>query len=194
MDSFLQRHNKDTVKAFISKKTGRIRRFVWFKERSGDLCLNREQCYQKAIDFLQMSIPNYDQYLQLLVQNHDNGELDEPGMTEAFTFQVHNWQGIRVPLELVIVTVNRQTGLIDYYSGPSFDFEQLKAIPSEPVISQKEAHNIFLKSLDFELARNIIYEENEEVYVLAYETCDREKRKAIRYIDAMTGAVITEKE
>ena len=115
-------------------------------------------------------------------------------MIEVFTFQVHNGQGIRIYLERVRVAVNRQTGLIDYYSGPSFDFEQLKSIPSEPVITQNKAHEIFLSSLDFELAWSKSYEEdNGEYYMLVYQACERDKRKAIRYIDALTGAVITEK-
>ncbi|MDN4491925.1 YcdB/YcdC domain-containing protein [Ureibacillus aquaedulcis] len=194
MDSFLLRHNEDTVKAFISKETGKLRRFMWFKERGGDLSLSREECYQKAIDFLQMIIPNYDQYLQLAVQKDGDDGVDEPEMTEAFTFHIHNRHGVKVRLELVIVTVNRHSGQIDYYSGPSFDFEQLNSIPSEAVISQKEAHNIFLKSLDFELAWNKNIEDTHENYILAYEACERHKGTAIRYIDAITGAVITEKE
>ncbi|KGR77106.1 YcdB/YcdC domain-containing protein [Ureibacillus sinduriensis] len=193
MDSFLQRHNEDTVKAFISKKTGKVRGFMWFKKRSGGLCLNREECYYKAIEFLQKMVPNYERYLQLIVHNDEDGELDEPKLTEAFTFRVHNGQGIEVRLELVVVAVNRQTGQIDYYSGPRFDFEELKSIPSEPAIPQKEAHMIFLKSLDFELAWNKD-QEGSEGYTLVYQACDRHKRKAIRFIDAMTGTVITEKE
>ncbi|WP_370452573.1 YcdB/YcdC domain-containing protein [Lysinibacillus sp. SGAir0095] len=193
MNSFLQRHNEDTVKAFISKKTGKVRSFMWFKERSGDLCLNRENCYQIAIDFIQMIALDDYRFLQLIVNENDD-ELDEDKMNEVFTFQVHNGQGIRIYLERVRVSVNRQTGLIDYYSGPSFDFEKLKSIPSEPVITQNKAHEIFLSSLDFELAWSKSYEEdNGEYYMLVYQACERDKRKAIRYIDALTGAVITEK-
>ncbi len=192
MNSYFQSHNEDTVKAFISKKTGEVRRFVWFKDRSGDLSLNSEECYQKAIDFLQMTIPNYDQYLQLIVRDN-NDELDDTRMKEVFSFHVHNGHGIPVYSEIVAVTVNRQTGLIDYYSGPSFDFEQLRHMASEPVISKKEAYDIFLNHLDFELVWNKNYEENEESYTLVYQPCDRHTRKSIRYIDAITGAVITEK-
>lgn len=193
MNSFFQSHNEDTVKAFISKKTGKVRSFVWFKDRSGDLCLNREECYQKAIDFLQMIIPNYYQYLQLIVHDIDV-ELDDTRLKEAFTFHVHNGHGIPIYLERVIVTVNRQTRQIDYYSGPSFDFEQLRHISSEPVISKKEAHDIFLRSLDFQLVWNKNYDDKEEYDSLVYQACDRHTRKSIRYIDAITGAVITEKE
>lgn len=193
MNNLFQNHNEDTVKAFISKKTGQVRSFVWIKDRSGDLCLNREECYQKAIDFLQMMIPNYYQYLLLIVHDNDD-ELDDTKMKEAFTFHVHNGHGIRIYTEIVVVTVNRKTGQIDYYSGPSFDYEQLRHISSEPVISKKEVHDIFLNHLDFELAWNKNYDEKEEYYTLVYQACDRHTRKSIRYIDAITGAVITEKD
>jgi len=189
LSSFLQHHNEDTVKAFLSNETGKVRSFMWFKERSGDLLLSRDECYQKAIDFLQMLIPNEYQYLHLIVRDDD--ELDNPKGKEVFTFQVQNSQGIRIYLEIVIVAVNRQTGQIDHYSGPSFDFEQLHHIPSEPVITKEEAHDTFLKSLDFELAWHKNFDEKEDGYTLVYQDCDRHTRKSIRYIDAITGAVIT---
>ena len=74
MNGFFTRHTEDTVKAFISKKTGKVRSFIWFKERSGDLQLSREECYQKAIDFLQRIDPNYYQYLQLIVLENEEEE------------------------------------------------------------------------------------------------------------------------
>lgn len=193
MDGFFKKQTEDTVKAFISKKTGKVRGFAWFKDRSGNLSLSREACYQKAIAFLQMIIPDYYQYLQLIV--HDNeDEQDDTRMKEAFTFHVHNGHGIPIFLEIVTVTVNRQTGQIDYYSGPNFDFEQLREIPSEPAISKKEAHDIFLRSLDFELTWNKNYEDKEKNYTLVYQACDWHTRKSFRYIDAITGEIITEKD
>ena len=192
MNSFLQNHNEDTVKAFLSNETGKVRSFMWFKERSGALLLSREECYQKAIEFLQMLIPNEYQYLHLIVQD-DEEELDNAKEKEVFTFYVQNGKGIRIYLEIVIVAVNRQTGQIDHYMGPSFDYEQLHHIPSEPVVTKEEAHDIFLKSLDFELAWHKNYDENEDRCTLVYQDCDRYTRKTIRYIDAITGAVITER-
>ena len=190
IDSYFQSRNEGTVKAFISKESQNVRAFAWFKERSGNLRLDREECYQIAIDFLQKLTPNYYQYLQLIV--HDD-EIEDSRMKEVFTFRVHNGQGIVVFLELVRISVNRETGLIDHYSGPGFDLELLKEIPTEPIISKTEAHNILLESLDFELAWNKNYGE-EETYSLVYQPCDRHTGKAIRYIDVLTGAVITEKE
>ncbi|MCU5727303.1 DUF4901 domain-containing protein [Bacillus toyonensis] len=189
IDGFFKRQSEDTVKAFISKKTGKIRSFMWFKERSGDLRLSREACYQKAITFLQLIVPDYYRYLQLIVR--ENEEEDDSSMKESYTFHMHNGHGIPIQLELVMVVINRQTGQVDHYSGPRFDMEQLSQIPFEPVISKKEASEIFINHLDFELAWNKNYDSETESYILVYQACDRHSRTSIQYIDAMTGAVIS---
>ncbi|MFC0475008.1 YcdB/YcdC domain-containing protein [Robertmurraya beringensis] len=193
IDGFFKRHSEDTVKAFISKKTGKVRSFMWFNERSGDLKLTHEECLQKATDFLQMILPDYHKYLQLIVRENED-EVDDTRKNEAFSFRIHNGNGIPVQLEIVIVAVNRETGQIDHYSGPSFDMEQLSQIPTEPAISKKEARKIFFSHLDFELAWNKDYDEETESHILVYQACDRFTRTPIRYIDAMTGAVITAKD
>lgn len=190
--NFFQTRSEDTVKAFISNRTGKVKRFIWFKERSGTLSLNRKECYQKAIDFLQMVIPNYTQLLQLVV--HADNEPDDTSAQEAFAFRVHSRQGTPVYLERVLIAVNRLTGQINHYSGLNFDLDELQQLPAEPTISKKEAHGIFLRHLEFELAWNENYEEQEEGDTLSYEACDQYTRKSIRYIDALTGAVITAKE
>ncbi|WP_342429704.1 YcdB/YcdC domain-containing protein [Neobacillus sp. FSL H8-0543] len=193
INGFFTRQTEDTVKAFISKKTGKVRSYIWFKERSGDLQLNRKECYQKAIDFLQMLDPNYYQYLQLIVWV-DEEEEDETRMKESFTFHLHNGQDIPVQLALVMVVVNPKTGEIDHYSGPSFDLEQLSQISAKPAISKKEAREIFSNHLDFELAWSKNYDSETDSYSLVYKACDRFSRNPIRYIDAMNGSVIINKE
>jgi hypothetical protein len=193
IDGFFKRHSEDTVKAFISKKTGKVRSFMWFNERSGELKLTREECLQKATGFLQMILPDYHKYLQLIVRENEV-EVDDTRKNEAFSFRIHNGNGIPVQLEIVIVAVNRETGQIDHYSGPSFDMEQLSQIPTEPAISKKEARKIFFSHLDFELAWNKDYDKETEAHILVYQACDRYTRTPIRYIDAMTGAVITAKD
>lgn len=191
IDRFFKKQTEDTVKAFISKETGKVRSFMWFNERSGNLSLTREECLQKAIDFLQVVLPNDHQFLQLIVRENDEG--DEISRKEVFTFLVQS-SGIPIVLELIIVAVNPQTGQIDHYSGPSFDIEQLSQIPTEPAISPIQAQEIFLKHLDFELAWHRDYENETDSYILVYQACDRFSRTPIRYIDAMTGAVITAKD
>ncbi|MGP1907439.1 YcdB/YcdC domain-containing protein [Metabacillus sp. JX24] len=191
INGFFKRQSEETVKAFISKKTGKVRSFIWFHERRGDLRLSSETCYQKAIAFLQMIVPDYYQYLQLIVHENEGEEVDDTSMNESFTFRVHNGHGIPIQLELVIVAVNRETGQVDYYSGPSFDMEQLSQIPVEPAISEKEASEIFIDHLDFELAWNKDIDSVTESYILVYQACDHHSRTPIRYIDAKTGGVIS---
>ncbi|MFE8700777.1 YcdB/YcdC domain-containing protein [Cytobacillus sp. FJAT-54145] len=193
MDSFFKRHSEDTVKAFISKKTGIVRSFVWFNERSGNLKLTREECLVKAIDFLQTILPDYDKYLQLMVRDSEE-EFEDTRKKEVFSFRVHNGKGIPVQLEIVVVAVNRETGLVDHYSGPSMDIEQLSEISTEPAISKNEARDIFFNHLDFELSWNKDYGGESESYILVYQACDRYSRTPIRYIDARTGEVITAKD
>ena len=121
MDGYFKNQTKDTVKAFISKETGKVRSFMWFNERSGNLQLNHEECYQKAINFLQMIFPDYHKYLQLLVRENEEEEQDEARNIEIFTFFMYNTDGIPVQSEIVVVAVNNKTGHIDHYIGPSFD-------------------------------------------------------------------------
>ncbi|MGY3715913.1 YcdB/YcdC domain-containing protein [Sutcliffiella cohnii] len=56
VEGFISRQTEGTVKAIISKNCGKLNSFIWFKERSGNLSLNREQCLQKAIEFIQKTI------------------------------------------------------------------------------------------------------------------------------------------
>ncbi len=186
VDSFFKRQTEDTVKAFVSKDTGNVRAFAWFKERKGDLQLSHEVCYQKAIDFLQILIPDYCDYLQLIVR-----EKEEEQTLESFIFHMHNGHGIPVQLNMVMVAVNSTTGQIDHYSGPSLSIEKLRQLPTEPAISKDEASEAFINQLDFELAWKKDYDSDTESHLLTYQACSRSSGTAIRYIDAMTGAVIS---
>ncbi|MFF2176018.1 YcdB/YcdC domain-containing protein [Lysinibacillus sp. NPDC058147] len=67
LNNFFEMRSEDTVKAIISKKTGKIQSFVWMYERSGNLQLSQAACYQKALDFLLKIIPDYYPYLQRLI-------------------------------------------------------------------------------------------------------------------------------
>lgn len=191
VDDFFARQTEDTVKAFVSKKTGEVRSFIWFKERSGDFQLNREACYQKAVDFLQGVVPDYYEYLRLIVGG--NEEEDDTATKEPFTFYLYTGHDIPIQLELVSVVVNRTTGLIDHYGGPRFDIEQLQQVPTKPTISIKEATERFINQLDFELAWNKNYVSDSETYELTYRACDRFSGERIQYIDAVTGVVICNK-
>ncbi|MBP3950906.1 YcdB/YcdC domain-containing protein [Bacillus suaedae] len=186
INGFFKKQTEETVKAFVSKKTGKVRSFSWFKERSGNLELTRKECLQVATDFLQLIIPNSLDYLNLIVQEEEEGTQNKA----VFSFRIHNGNGIPVESEIIIVSVNPKTGQIDYYSGPSFELDQLRTTPGEPTVSREEASKIFLDHLDFELSWEKDYEGEEEPYVLVYKACDQHKRIPIRYIDAMNSELI----
>jgi len=185
MNSFFKMQSEDTVKAFISKKTGEIQSFGWMHERSGNLQLNQEACYQKAIDFLQKVIPDYYPYLQRLIRGDEEEDERE---SESFIFHAH-YQGISIA-DMVIVVVNRSTGLIDYYSGLNFELEEISQMPTVPAISMEKAFLQFLENVDFQLVWDKNYDDEIESYQLVYQACDRHTRSPIRYIDATTGEII----
>ncbi|KOP70337.1 hypothetical protein AMS59_20045 [Lysinibacillus sp. FJAT-14745] len=186
MNSFFKMRSEDTVKAIISKKTGKIQSFGWMHERLGNLQLSQEACYQKAIDFLLKIIPDYYPYLQRLFREDEEEDERE---SESFIFHAHYSQGISI-IDMVIVVVNRTTGQIDYYSGPKFDLDELSQIPTVPAISMEQACLQFLENVDFQLVWDKNYDNEIESYQLVYQACDRHTRAPIRYIDATTGEII----
>lgn len=88
--------------------------------------------------------------------------------------------------------MNRSTGFVDYYSGPTIELEELKQLPKEAEISEEEAVASYLDHLDFELAWE--YDYDQESQKLIYTPCEKSSRTQIRYIDAITGEVIVEKD
>ncbi|MED4017948.1 YcdB/YcdC domain-containing protein [Sutcliffiella cohnii] len=192
VEGFISRQTEGTVKAIISKNCSKLNSFIWFKERSGNLSLNREQCLQKAIEFIQKTIPNYREHLLLLAP--DISEDEEVRKHESFIFHIKNKNGIPMHLEMLMVVVNCQTGLIDQYSGPSLEVEQLSELPLEPVLSKEEAENLFLSHLDVNLAWTIDYDSKDVDYILTYEACNKKTKTAISGIHAITGEVISYRE
>ncbi|UFT98374.1 DUF4901 domain-containing protein [Radiobacillus kanasensis] len=191
INGFFHEQNDGTVKAFLSKETGKIRSFMWFAERKGDLSLNREECYQRGVDFLTKLIPDYMPYLEQIV--HPDDEEDRTSRAESFSFRVHNGHGVSLETEIVMVSVNRTTGEMDHYNGPSFSILELEELPNKPKISETEAKEIFCQHLDFELAWKKDYDSDDEAYNLVYRPCERDSRKRIRYINAITGEIITDR-
>ena len=187
INSFFKMRSEDTVKAIISKKTGKIRSFVWMYERSGNLQFSQEECYTKAIEFLLKIIPDYYPYLQRLIREDE--EEDIKSQRESFIFQVYNSQGIPIH-NMVAVVVNRMTGQIDNYAGPNFDLIELCQVPTGPAISLEEAYRQFVENVDFQLVWDKNYDNEIESYHLVYQACDRHTRSPIRYIDATTGEII----
>lgn len=192
-ESYLKERTEQTVKAFISKETGRARSFMWFQKRTGSLQLGHEACFEKALHFLQLVIPELLPYVQYIIPQNEE-EVRENETKEFFMFRLYNDHGIPVHSEVINIAVNKETGQIDHYSGPRITVQQLKELPHEPVLSPEQAFEKFKEHLDFQLAWEKDYVEEEEVYELVYKACDRYTKTAIRAIDAVTGEVICNKE
>ena len=128
IEGVFQRHTEDTVKAFISKESGKVKSFLWFNERQGKRELSRDACYLIEIEFLQTVIPEYYRYLQLIVREEDEEE-DDDFQKVLFSFEMNNDYGVPVELGMVTISVNRTTGYIDYFSGSDIDLAQLVKIP-----------------------------------------------------------------
>lgn len=190
MNSFFKMRSEDTVKAIISKKTGKIRSFVWMYERSGNLQLSQAACYQKALDFLQKILPDYYPYLQRLIRGDE--EEDDASLRESFRFHAYNSRGVPIQ-DMVVVVVNRMTGQIDNYAGPDFDLIELSQVPTEPSISMEVAYRQFVENVDFQLVWDRNYDNELESYHLVYQACDRHTRSPIRYFYATTGEIIVSK-
>ncbi|MGM9951715.1 MAG: PepSY domain-containing protein [Lysinibacillus sp.] len=188
-EAFFKERIEQTVKAFISKETGKVRSFMWFQERTGNLQLGHEACFERALHFLQMVIPEFLPYLQYIVPQNDKEERKNE-TKQFFWFKLHDGHGTPVHSEVINIAVNMNTGLIDQYSGPLIDIQQLHELPEAPSISAEQALEIFKEHLDFELVWDKDYIEDEEVYELVYKACDRFTRADIRAIDAITGEVI----
>lgn len=193
--NYFEQRSADTVKAYISNKTGHVTRFMWFKERIGALQLDTDACYQRAIKFLQSILPGYEMYLKRIICA-DNGaedeEEEEQQPNETFLFALYNKQDIPVDLEMIIVAVNPTTGQINHYDGPSFDLKQLDFITSEPRISEQEAQSLYFDRVDFQLAWDSDYDDDPPTDRLIYQACDRQTKKKIISVDAITGALILE--
>src|SRR5690606_28968046 len=65
MESFFLERMEDTVKAKIDKHSGKLKEFMWFKERKGELDLSFEACRDIACTFIATYFEDYIPYLQL---------------------------------------------------------------------------------------------------------------------------------
>lgn len=181
LDSYMRSRFIDSVKAKVSKETGKLTGFVWFIEREGTLQLSREECYIKALEFLENIHVDYCEYLKLI-------DKDSNRTKEIFNFQLHNGKGMLMD-DFVNIIVNKNTGSIDSYSGYVYKLEQLGQIPSVPLVTLGEAKGIFMGHIDFQLVWDIDYEQ--KIYKLVYNMCDKLSKRKMMCIDAVTGEMIS---
>lgn len=184
-NSYFEGRLKEPVKARISRETGKLNSFIWLEDRDGSLSLSEEECYEIAKSFLQQVNPKYYQYLYF-----EDCDENTDSTRFIFNFQLHNGEGTLID-EILNISINWTTGFVEYYSGPRIDLEQIDKVSTVPKITLEEAKDIFMEQLDFDLVWEMDFDEEKESYKLVYKLCDKNTRTEIRYIDAITGAVIT---
>ncbi|WPK13401.1 DUF4901 domain-containing protein [Lysinibacillus louembei] len=169
-----------TVHARVDMHTGQLIGMTWFKERQGNLQLSYEEALQRAIDFLQLVVPELYPYLQL--------EIDERDSYLTFRFRLMKTQNIKTHY-WVTVKINCSTGDVESYHGQHVDMEKLRQVPDMPAISAQQAKEIFLAHLAFRLEWDMGNEIGSSK--LMYYGYDKETGKRLGYVDALSGAVIT---
>lgn len=183
-----------TVK--MDKETNELLGYYERGNQGGKSILTRDQCFEKAQQFLGKVFPNYEQYLRVW-SNQDALDEEEPG---HFHFYVYV-NGVRIENELVRVVVDGETGQIRVYSGISQSLiPKLLAYDKEVKVSEEKALECYCQSLQAELRWFEEREQEPPQYRLIYSQTtaknnevyngDYSNRREIRYIDASTGKAI----
>lgn len=169
----------------------------WGKTACEEPILTREECLEKALQFLGKVFPNFEEYLRIWKNQEDD---EDPG---HFNFYVYV-NGIRIEGEMVRVVVDASSGEVDMYRGVAQHvIEQLLSYDTNVKVNQETALSIYCQALDVRLKWFEECETNPPQYQLVYVQttgkmsegygADYENRKEIRYIDAHTGEKIWSK-
>ncbi|MEK4502949.1 YcdB/YcdC domain-containing protein [Bacillus sp. FSL R12-0069] len=157
--------------------------------------LSREECLQKALQFLERVIPDVTQYLRLW------GEREEAeGGIERFIFSVYV-NGISAEDKQFMININAENGAVMHYSGESSNFiKKLLTYETTPKVTKEKALEIYRGAVRVKLEWSIDHDVEETAYQLLYKQTTDENDKEffdgsreIRYIDAHTGEKIWSK-
>lgn len=188
MENFLLERMEDTVKAKVDKHSRKLKQFIWFKERTGELNLSFETCRDIACAFIATYFKEYVPYLQL--------QVEEPSFNDVnrafFTFPLHVAQGLQIEGERFYVGVNKTTGFIDLLWSPRIDLELLQSYEASTIQPLEDVMPA-LKNVDAFLQWSRQYDENENDEVLQYKLGQSETKQRIIGIDAVTGQLIVSK-
>lgn len=183
-----------TVK--MDKETNELLEYCEWGNHEGQPVFTREQCFEKALQFLGKVFPNYEQHLRVW-SNQDNPDEENPG---NFYFYVYV-NGVRIEGELVRVFVDGESGQIRMYRGTSQNLiQKLLTYDKEVKVSEEQALERYCHSLQAELRWFEEREQEPPQYRLIYSQTtaenneeyngDYSNRREIRYIDASTGKAI----
>lgn len=164
---------------------------MWKGEQERKTILSREQCLDKALQFLEHIIPNATKYVQLW-----NNYEEEEGI-ERFSFSIYV-NDIHVEGKYIMINMNTENGAVMYYSGESNNLiKELLTYETTPKVTKEKALEIYRGAIRVKLEWSIDYDVEETVYQLLYKQTTDENYKEffdgsreIRYIDAHTGEKI----
>jgi len=200
MDEFYKKHipmlkHDEFVVITLDKETNQLLSFfMWKDKKKRRTILSREQCLDKALQFLERIMPNATKYVQLW----DNYE-EEEGI-ERFSFSMYV-NGIHVERKYIMININAENGVVMHYSGESSKFiKELLTYETTPKVTKEEALEIYRDAIRVKLEWSIDHDVEETVYQLLYKQTTDENYKEffdgsreIRYIDAHTGEKIWSK-
>ncbi|MFP3375519.1 DUF4901 domain-containing protein [Bacillus sp. SIMBA_069] len=164
---------------------------MWTDEQERKTLLSREQCLDKALQFLEHIIPNATKYVQLW----DNYE-EEEGI-ERFSFSIYV-NDIHVEGKYIMININTENGAVMHYSGePSNIIKELLTYETTPRVTKEKALEIYRGAMRVNLEWFLENDVEETSYELLYKQTTDGNYKApfdcsreLRYIDAETGEKI----
>ncbi|EGW37032.1 YcdB/YcdC domain-containing protein [Desulfosporosinus sp. OT] len=187
----------------VEKSTGRLVGFRRSEQKKEAVpILSRQQCWEKAGQFLGRVFPEYTSYLQIEVDQE--GTDRQPREREFFQLPVYIGD-IPVNYERVTLSVNTSTGKICVYMGVSY--EMIRELEEHdflyPTLTAEKAFDLYSEQVRFRLRWfKDLEDENLPVYRLIYEptTIRRneiplcaDRNRGLRYIDAYNGEPIWER-
>ncbi|MES5917551.1 DUF4901 domain-containing protein [Bacillus cereus group sp. RP37] len=201
MNEFFKKHlpmlkYNNLIGITVDKLTSELIGFIKLTEdKEAKQILSREECLQKAIQFLERVIPDITQYLRLWEEREEA----EDGI-ERFNFSVYV-NGIPAEYKHFMININAENGAVIHYSGESSKFiKGLLAYETTPKVTKEEALEIYREAIRVKLEWSIDHDVEETVYQLLYKQTTDENYKEffdcsreIRYIDAHTGEKIWSK-
>ncbi|WP_410989129.1 YcdB/YcdC domain-containing protein [Bacillus cereus] len=201
MNEFFNKHlpmlkYNNLVSVTIDKLTNELTGFIkLIDDKEVKQILSREECLQKALQFLERVIPDIKQYLHLWEERKEA----EDGI-ERFIFSVYI-NDIPAEYNQFMININAENGAVMHYSGESSNFiKKLLTYETTPKVTKEKALEIYREAIRVKLEWFVDHDAEETKYKLLYKQTTDEKYKEpfdcsreIRYIDAQTGRKIWSK-
>ncbi|MFJ1138251.1 YcdB/YcdC domain-containing protein, partial [Bacillus thuringiensis] len=201
MNEFFKKHlpmlkYNNLVSVTIDKLTNELTGFIKLTDdKEVKQILSREECLQRALQFLERVIPDITQYLRLWEEREEA----EDGI-ERFIFSVYI-NDIPAEYNQFMININAENGAVMHYSGESSNFiKELLTYEITPKVTKEKALEIYREAIRVKLEWFLDHDAEETKYKLLYKQTTDEKhkepfncRREIRYIDAQAGRKIWSK-